>query len=66
MHFYCTGGAGHAHVEATFNAGSEVAGTIQTALLSMPLEAAAIDAFVQQLYVMGAKRVSRAVMVGKD
>ena len=66
MRFYCVGGAGHAYVEATFDGGFEKAGTIESALLSMPLEAAAIDAFVQELRVMGANRTGTARLTGKN
>jgi hypothetical protein len=64
MSFYCIGGAGHAYVEATFEAGDETAGTIQRALLSMHLEAAAVDTFVEELRAIGVKRAGRALMAG--
>jgi len=49
MRFHCTGGAGHAHVKVRMNAGYKSAGTVQSTLLSMAIEASAVDSFVHEL-----------------
>jgi len=49
LRFHCVDGAGHAYVEATMDANYETGGTIQTVVLAMPVEAAAIDEFVREL-----------------
>ncbi len=49
MNFHCLGGAGHAFVEIKMNAGYVSAGTVQTVLMSMPIDATAVDAFIQGL-----------------
>jgi hypothetical protein len=66
MRFHCIGGAGHAYVEAAFEANREVAGTIQTAVLSTRVEAAAVDAFVEELRAIGIKRAGRARLIGTN
>ena|ERR1700685_644123 len=62
MRFHCIGGAGHAFVEATFDANYASAGTIQTAVLSMLVEGAAVDRFVQELHTVGANRAGEAYL----
>jgi hypothetical protein len=64
MRFHCIGGAGHSFVEATIDSNCESAGTFQTAVLSMPVEAAAIDVFVQELQRVGANRAGTAYLKG--
>lgn len=49
MRFHCVDGAGHTFVEAAMNANCERAGTVQSAVLSVPVEAAAVDVFVREL-----------------
>ena len=49
LRFYCIDGAGHAYVEAVIDSNFLSGGTIQTATLAMPVEAAAVDTFVQEL-----------------
>ena len=48
LKFHCIGGAGQSYVEATIDSKYESAGTIQTAILAMPVEAATIDVFVRE------------------
>jgi len=64
MRFRCVDGAGHAYVEASIDANYESGGTIQTVLLSMPLEATAIDVFVQELQTLGLNRAGIAYLKG--
>jgi hypothetical protein len=49
MKFYCIDQAGHAFVESRIESGAESAGVWQAATLVMPVEAAAIDRFVEDL-----------------
>jgi hypothetical protein len=65
MRFHCIGGAAHSHVEVTLLSGSQSAGTKQTALLSIPVEAAAIDTFVQELNALGVNRTGKAYLHGR-
>jgi hypothetical protein len=46
MRFHFIDGVGYGYVETTFDSNYESSGTVQTALLSMPVEAAAIDTSV--------------------
>jgi len=55
VRFYCVDGAGHAHVEARIDSKFLSGGTIQTVVLAMPIEAAAVDTFVEEL-----RRLERA------
>jgi hypothetical protein len=64
MRFHCVDGAGHAYVEAAIDSKYESGGTVQTVLLSMPVEAAAIDAFVQGLQAVGINRAGTAYLKG--
>ena len=66
MRFHCIDRAGHAYVEATIDSNHESGGTVQTALLSMPVEVAAIDEFVQELHTVGANRAGTAHLKGMD
>jgi hypothetical protein len=42
----------------------ESVGTVQTVLLSMPIEAAAVDAFLQDLHALGKNRAGTAYLKG--
>ncbi|HKV47066.1 MAG TPA: hypothetical protein VJN69_03160 [Candidatus Acidoferrales bacterium] len=50
MKFHCVDSAGHAFVEATLYTNQEKGGTVQMAVLSVPVEPAAIDIFVRELH----------------
>jgi hypothetical protein len=64
MRFHCIDGSGHAYVEATIDAKYETGGTVQTVLLAMPVEATAIDKFVQELERLEAIRSGTAHLRG--
>lgn len=49
MRFHCVDSSGHAFVEAAMDANFKNGGTIQSAVLAMPFEPAALDVFVQEL-----------------
>ena len=49
MRFYCADSAGHAYVEVKIESEFESAGVVQYAIISMPVEPAAVDSFVGDL-----------------
>jgi len=63
--FHCVDGAGHVFVEATVDSNYESDGTIQTVILAMPVEAAAIDTFVQELDRLEIDLAGTAYLKGK-
>jgi len=65
MRFHCVDGAGHAYVETTIDANYVSGGTIQTAVLAMPVEATAVDVFVEGLERLEVQRVGAAHLRGK-
>ena len=48
INFHCTDGSGHAHVEAKIES-NDAAGSRQSATLFLPIEASAVDSFVDAL-----------------
>lgn len=66
MRFHCIDGAGHACAEASIDSNHELGGTIQTVLLSVRVEPAAIDRFIQELQRVGENRKGRAYLKGLD
>jgi hypothetical protein len=48
INFHCTDGSGHAHVEAKIES-NDAAGSRQSAILFLPIEASAVDSFVDAL-----------------
>ena len=46
MRFRCVDGAGHEYVEASIDSNYRYGGAVQTALLSMPVEATATDTLI--------------------
>jgi len=65
MRFHCVDGAGHAYVEATIDSNYKSGGTVQTVVLAMPVEAAAVDSFVQELERLEAEKAGAAHLQGK-
>ena len=49
LRFHCIDGAGHAYVEGMIDSNCVSGDTVQTALLAMPVEAAAVDTFLEEL-----------------
>lgn len=62
MRFYCMDQAGHAYVESRIESDVESAGVVQYAIISMPIEAAAIDSFVSDLRRLERGRSGTAVL----
>jgi hypothetical protein len=64
LKFYCHDSAGHAFVESKIASVYDLAGPAQSVLLTLPVEAAAVDSFVDQLRKLGANRAGIARLVG--
>ena len=64
LRFYCAGGAAHAWLEASIESAYDFAGPAQSVILALPIEAAAIDVFVDQLHRLGATRTGVAFLSG--
>jgi hypothetical protein len=62
MQFRCVDGAGHAYVDATIDSNYLTGGTIQTVVLAVPVEAAAIDTFAQELERLERERSGTAYL----
>ncbi len=62
MRFHCVDGAGHAYVEASVDSNYQRGGTIQTVVLAMPVEAAAVDTFVLELERLESERSGTALL----
>ncbi len=65
MRFHCVDGAGHAYVEATIDSNYQSGGTVQTVVLAMPVEAAAVDRFVDELERLEDERRGAAHLKGE-
>jgi hypothetical protein len=64
MRFHCIDGAGHSFVEASIDSNCSAGGTVQTVVLAMPIEATAVDIFVQELHRLEATRAGMAQLRG--
>lgn len=64
MQFYCADASGHAYVELKIESGSLSGKTVQSAILSLPIEAAAVDSFVDDLRVPGLRKTGIARLEG--
>ena len=53
LRFHCVDSPGHAFVEVMIDSNHPLGGTVQTALVSLPVEATAVDSFVEALVRMG-------------
>lgn len=65
MKFHCVDGAGRAYVEAEVQSGDDIAGTRQSVVLSLPIEASAIDEFVDELSGLENAQCSKALLKGR-
>lgn len=64
LRFYCHDSAGHAFVEARLASAYNVAGPTQSVLLTLPVEAAAVDSFADQLRRLGVNKSGVARLTG--
>ena len=65
MRFYCIDHAGHAYVEVKIESEFESAGVVQYVIISMPIEAAAVDLFVGDLSQLETERSGTAMLLGR-
>jgi hypothetical protein len=63
--FYCTDQAGHAYLEARIESEAESAGVVQYAIISMPVEPAAIDSFRNELRRLEKDRNGSVILKGR-
>jgi hypothetical protein len=64
MRFYCADRAGHAYLESKIESEFESVGVVQNVVISMPIEAAAVDVFVEELGQMEAQASGTARLKG--
>ena len=64
MRFYCTDASGHAYVECKIDSGSLSVEPVQSVTLSLPIEAAAVDSFVDELRLLGVRKSGLARLEG--
>lgn len=66
MHFHCVDGAGHAYVEITIDSNCETGGTIETVVMTVAIEAGAVDVFVEELALLELKQTGTAHLRARD
>jgi hypothetical protein len=64
MRFFCIDASGHACVESKIESDSSLGKPIQTVILSLPIEAAAVNSFVDELHRVGRNRSGKARLEG--
>src|ERR1700685_3357886 len=64
MRFYCTDSSGHASVDSTIKSAPDAAGKIQSATFSLPIEALAVDSFVEDLQRLSSSAAGVAILNG--
>jgi hypothetical protein len=64
LRFHCSGGAVHTWMDASIESACDLTGSAQSVTLTLPIEAAAVDIFVDQLHRLGATRGGIAYLSG--
>jgi hypothetical protein len=64
IRFYCADQAGHAYVDLRIESASNSTGKVQCVSCSLPIEAAAVDSFVEELGRLGASQAGQACLRG--
>jgi hypothetical protein len=64
MQFYCTDASGHAYVESKIKSNSLPGKPVQCVILLLPIEAAAVDSFVNELRLLGLHKTGVARLEG--
>lgn len=64
MRFYCIDRSGHPCVDSTIESEPDANSKIQSVRLLLPVEAAAVDSFIEELSRLGANRVGAALLKG--
>jgi hypothetical protein len=65
IRFYCVDGSGHSYVDSRIESDYDSARKSQSAVLSLPIEAAAVDSFVEELRCLNAERKGAAHLKGR-
>jgi hypothetical protein len=65
MQFYCVDGSGRSYVDSRLESDYDSARKAQSAALSLPIEAAAVDSFVEELRRLNAERKGAAHLKGR-
>lgn len=65
MRFYCIDKSGHAYVDSTMESDCNAAGKIQSISVSLPVEPAAVDSFVEELHILGTEKKGTARLKGR-
>jgi len=64
MRFYCADLAGHAYVDSKIESGYDSAGKAQSVIMTLTIEPAAVDSFVEELAQLGANQAGQAHLKG--
>jgi len=64
MRFYCADASGHAYVDAKIQSDSLPGKPVQFVNLSQPIEASAVDSFVDELRLVGVRKAGVARLEG--
>ena len=64
MQFYCADRAGHTYVDSKIESAYGVNGKAQSVIMTLAIEPAAVDAFVEDLGRLGAEQAGQACLKG--
>jgi len=64
IRFYCADRSGHTWVDSKIESDYEPLGKAQSVILSLPIEAAAVDSFIEEIRRLGADRAGTAHLRG--
>ncbi|SRR6266404_3481346 len=64
MRFYCADRAGHTYVDSRIESGYDSAGKAQSVFMTVTIEPAALDSFVEELGQLGTDQAGRAHLKG--
>jgi hypothetical protein len=64
MRFYCADRAGHTYVDSKIESGYDSAGKAQSVIMTLTIEPAAVDSFVEELGQLGADQAGQACLKG--
>ena len=64
MRFYCADRAGHTYVDSKIESNYDLAGKAQSVIMTLTVEPAAVDSFVEELGRLSADQAGRAYLRG--
>jgi len=64
MRFYCADRAGHTYVDSRIESDYDSAGKAQSVIMTLTIEPAAVDSFVEELGRLGADQAGKAYLKG--